>query len=155
MEIDVLTYLVQVVVLADEHLKLALNVKNLLGRKLELDETLALAIGTTGGTTDTVNVVSGVIRRVELDDPVNGRNIETTSSNVCADQGSSLRVAEFKECIGALLLLLLAVEVEHRQVDVVEELRVVLHTVTTAEEDNDLLLRVLLEEGEEEPESGV
>ena len=162
-------YLVQVVVLADEHLKLALDVQDLLGGKLELDkrdlcflevakeadlvglqehQTLTLAVRTSCGTTDTVNVVSGVIRRVELDNPVNGGNIETTGSNVCADQSSGLRVAEFEECVGALLLLLLAMEVEHRQVDVVEELGVVLHTVATAEEDNDLLLRVLLEEGE-------
>ena len=135
MRIDVLTHLVQVIVLANEHLKLALDVQNLLGRKLELDErdlrllevaqethlvglqehqTLALAVGTTCSTTDAVNVVSGVIRRVELDDPVNCRNIKTTSSNVCADQGSGLRVSEFEECVGALLLLLLAVKVKHR-----------------------------------------
>ena len=89
-------YLVQVVVLADEHLKLALDVENLLGRKLELDkwdlcflevaneadlvglqehQTLTLAVRTSCGTTDTVNVVSRVIRRVELDDPVDSRNI--------------------------------------------------------------------------------
>ena len=123
-------YLVQVVVLADEHLKLALDVENLLGRKLELDkwdlcflevakeadlvglqehQTLTLAVCTSCGTTNTVNVVSGVIRRVELDDPVDGGDIETTGSHVGTDQGSSLCVAEFEESVGALLLLLLSV----------------------------------------------
>jgi hypothetical protein len=142
-EIIIKAYLVQVVVLADEHLKLALDVENLLGRKLELNEwdlrflevakeanlvglqehqTFALAVCTSCGTTDTVNVVSGVIRRVELDDPVDGGNIETTGSHIGTDQGSSLCVAEFEESIGALLLLLLAVQVENREVDVVEKL---------------------------------
>ena len=170
------TYLVQVVVLADEYLKLALDVENLLGRKLELDkwdlcflevakeadlvglqehQTLALAVGTSCGTTDTVNVVSGVIRRVELDDPVNGGDIETTSSNVSADQSSSLCVAEFEEGVGTLLLLLLAVQVKHRKIDVVEEFGIVLHTVAAAEENDDLLLGVLLEEGEEQLETHI
>ena len=124
------TYLVQVVILADEHLKLALDVQDLLGGKLELDkrdlrllevteeadlvglqehQTLALAVCTSCGTTDTVNVVSRVIRRVELDDPVDSRNIETTGSHVGTDQGSGLCVAEFEEGVGALLLLLLSV----------------------------------------------
>jgi len=136
-------YLVQVVVLADEHLKLALNVEDLLRRKLKLDkwdlrflevakeanlvglqehQTLALAVSTSCGTTNTVNVVSGVVRGVELDDPVDGGNIETTGGHIGADQGSSLCVAEFEESVGALLLLLLAVQVEHWEVDVVEKL---------------------------------
>ena len=143
MDVVLKAYLVQVVVLADEHLKLALDVKDFLGRKLELDkwdlrflevaeeadliglqehQTLALAICTSCGTTDTVNVVSWVIRRVELDDPVDSGDIESTGSHVGTDQSSSLCVAEFEESVGALLLLLLAVEVEHWEVDVVEKL---------------------------------
>ena len=170
------TYLVQVVVLADEHLKLALDVENLLGRKLELDkwdlcflevakeanlvglqehQTFALAVCTSCGTTDTVNVVSGVIRRVELDDPVDGGNIETTGSNIGTDQSSLLGVAEFEESVCTLLLLLLAVQVQNGQIDVVEEFGVVLDTVTRREEDDDLLLGVLLEECEQQLEPHV
>jgi hypothetical protein len=142
-KIVIKAYLVQVVVLADEHLKLALNVKDLLGRKFKLDkwdlrflevakeanlvrlqehQTLALAVSTSCGTTNTVNVVSGVIRGVELDNPVDGGNIETTGGHIGTDQGSSLCVAEFEESVGALLLLLLAVQVKHWEVDVVEKL---------------------------------
>lgn len=39
------------------------------------EEGLALAVGTTGGTADTVDVVAGLIRGVELDDPVYGRDL--------------------------------------------------------------------------------
>jgi len=141
MEIVFKAYLVQVVVFANEHFKLALDVKDLLGRKLELDkrdlsflevakeaylvglqehQTLALAVCTSCGTTDTVNVVSRVIRRVELDNPVNSGNVETTGSHVGTDQSSCLCVAEFEESVGAFLLLLLAVQIKHGEVNVVE-----------------------------------
>lgn len=82
-----------------------------------------------------------------------GTHIQTSGSNVSADQGSLLGIAELKECVGPLLLLLLAVEFKHRQVDVVEQLSMVLHTVTAGEEDNDLLLKVALEEGEKKQEA--
>lgn len=50
------------------------------------------------------------------------------------------RIAKLKECVGPLLLLLLAVEIQHRAVNVVQQLRVVFDGVAAAEEDNDLLL---------------
>lgn len=50
------------------------------------------------------------------------------------------RVAEFEECVGSLLLLLLAMKIQHRAVNVVQELGVVFDRVAAAEEDNDLLL---------------
>ena len=77
-------------------LKLRLDVHNLRGGEVELDDrnarflevleeahfgglqeqkTAALAFLTTSGTTDTVNVVTGVIWGVELDDPVDGGNL--------------------------------------------------------------------------------
>lgn len=83
--------LLQVVVLADELLQLALDVLDLLGGELELDDghtrclevrqeanlvglqeqqTAASLVGASGGTTDAVNVVAGVVRRIELDDEV-------------------------------------------------------------------------------------
>jgi hypothetical protein len=91
------TYLVEVVVLADELLQLRLNVDNLGARELKLHhghtgllevlqeanlrglqehQTAALAVGTTGGTTDTVDVVAGVIWGIELDDPVDSGDLE-------------------------------------------------------------------------------
>jgi hypothetical protein len=77
-------------------------------------------------------------------------HIQTTSSNVSADQDTVWRIAKFKECVGSLLLLLLAVEIQHRAVNVVQKLRVVFDGVAAAEEDNDLLFLGLhfSEEGE-------
>lgn len=124
------TDLVQIVVLSNELLQLGLDIHNLRLGELELNDgdtrllevlqeanlgrlqehqTATLAIGTTSGTTDTVNVVTGVIRGIELDDPVDGRDIETTGSNVSTDQGTLTSIAELEESVGSLLLLLLAV----------------------------------------------
>ena len=78
--------------------------------------------------------------------------IKTTSGNVSADQGTLLGITKLEEGVGSLLLLLLAMEIKDRKVDIVKELGVVLHTSTATEEDNDLLLEVALEEREEEKE---
>lgn len=67
-------------------------------------------------------------------------HIKTTGSNIRADQNAMFRVAELEKGVGPLLLLLLAVEIQHGAVNVVEELRVVLDRGTAAEENNDLLL---------------
>lgn len=47
-----------------------LNEANLAG--VQDEEGLSLAVGATSGTADTVDVVAGLIRGVELDNPVNG-----------------------------------------------------------------------------------
>lgn len=81
--------------------------------------------------------------------------IEATGSNVSADQNAVFRVAKLKKGIGSFLLLLLAMEIQHGAVNVVEKLRVVLDRGTTAEEDNNLLLLGLhaSQEGEEQDKS--
>lgn len=79
--------------------------------------------------------------------------IQTSSSNISTDQGSLFGVTELEEGVGALLLLLLAVEVENGKINVVEQFSMVLDTVTAGEEDNDLLLEVALEEGEQKQEA--
>jgi hypothetical protein len=130
---------------------------------LEEHKRPTLAVVTSSGSTDTVNVVTRVIRRIELDNPVNRRNlsrvsklflrkfrrntyIKTTSSNISADQGALLGVTELEEGVGSLLLLLLAVEVKNRKINIVEKFGMVFHTGATTEEDDDLLLEVALEE---------
>jgi hypothetical protein len=91
------THLVQIVVLANKLLELRLNVDDLVRREFELDyghacflqmlqesdfgrlqehQTATLGIGTTSGTTDTVNVVSRVIWRVKLNNPVHSGNLK-------------------------------------------------------------------------------
>lgn len=78
--------------------------------------------------------------------------IQTTSGNVGADEGTLLGIAKLEKRIRPLLLLLLAVQIQHRQIDIVEQLGVVLHRVTTAEKDDDLLLQVALQEREQQQE---
>lgn len=81
--------------------------------------------------------------------------IEATGSDISADEHTVLGVAEFEKGVGALLLLLLAVKVEDRAVNVVEQLGVVLDGSATTEEDDNLLLLFLHahQEGEEENET--
>lgn len=86
-----------------------------------------------------MDVVAGVVGGVELDDPVYGGNlrackpgfqkgrrerkdthIEATRRNVGADKGAGLCVAELEERVGPGLLLHLAVQMQHRQVDEIE-----------------------------------
>lgn len=92
----VLGALLQVVVLADELLELRLDIDDLLGRELELDngnscrlevreeadlvglkeqETAALGVGASGGTADAVDVVAGVVGRIKLDNEVDRGNL--------------------------------------------------------------------------------
>ena len=185
-------HLVEVVVLPDELLELRLHVDDLLGREVELDhrhpgllevleeadlgrlqeqETPSFAVGATCRPADAVDVVARVVRRVELDDPVDGRDlprrqlpddrrahrtrphVQTPRGDVGADERPLGRVAELEEGVGPLLLLLLSVQVQHRQVDVVEQLGVVLDAVAAGEEDDDLLPEVALEEGEQKQEA--
>lgn len=81
--------------------------------------------------------------------------IQPTRRHVGADEDAVLGVAELEKRVGPLLLLLLAVQVQHGAVDVVEQLRVVLDRVAAGEEDDDLLLLLLhpRQEGEEEDEA--
>ncbi len=72
--------------------------------------------------------------------------IQSSGRHVGTDQGALGGIAKFKKGVGPFLLLLLAVQVQHGQVDVVEQLGVVLDAVAAREEDDDLLLEVALEE---------
>lgn len=65
------------------------------------------------------------------------------------------RVAKLKESVGPLLLLLLAVQIQNRAVNVVQQLSVIFDRGTAAKEDNDLLLLSLhfSEEGEQQQEA--
>jgi hypothetical protein len=89
-------YLVEIVVLSNELLQLRLDVDNLRAGELKLNhghtrllevlqeanlrrlqehQTAALAVGTTGGSADAVDVVTRVIWGVELDDPVDSGDL--------------------------------------------------------------------------------
>ena len=58
-------------------------------------------------------------------------------------------------CVGAFLLFLFAMQVEHRKVDVVEKFGVVLHTSATGEENDNFLLEIALKERKQEQKSFV
>jgi hypothetical protein len=76
-------------------------------RREKEKQTLA-CLPCSGGSTDAVDVVSRVIRRVKLDDPVDLGDIETSRCDVCAEENTGWGVAEFKEGVGSFLLLLLS-----------------------------------------------
>ena len=59
-------------------------------------------------SSNSVNVISRVVRRVELNDPVDLGNIESSSGDVGTEEDPSRRVTEFEEGVGSLLLLLLS-----------------------------------------------
>lgn len=71
---------------------------------------------------DAVDVRLGLVGRVELHDPVDGGDVEATRGHVGAQQHTRRGRAKVEEGGRALVLLLVAMQVEHGQVDVVEEL---------------------------------
>jgi hypothetical protein len=77
-----------------------------------------------------MDVVFGVIGGVELDDPVDHREVETSLGYICAQKGPRLCLAEFKVCRCTFLLFLFSMYVLDWYIDVVEEIRIELDSVT-------------------------
>ena len=158
--IAVLGRLVEVVVLPDQLLELGLHVQDFLGGEVEFhkrharlfevrekadfggleeEQGFAGSGGATRGTPHAVDVVAWVVGGVVLDDPVDGGDVEAAGGDVGAEEGALGGVAELEEGVGAFLLFLLAVQVQHWEVDVVEEFAVVLDAGAGGEEDDVLL----------------
>lgn len=95
-------YLIEVVVRSDQLFELTLDIDNLGGRELKLDhrhtsllevlkeanlgwlqehQAAALTVGTTSSSSDTVDVVAGVIWGIKLNNPVDGGNLRKRSGN--------------------------------------------------------------------------
>jgi hypothetical protein len=55
-----------------------------------------------------MDVLTWIIWRVVLDDPIHRWDIETSSRNISADQDTTSGVTKFEERIGSLVLLLTA-----------------------------------------------
>lgn len=68
-------------------------------------QTLALSTSTSCST-DTMNVITGIIWRVKLYNPINCRNIQSTSSNIRAQQNAPVSIAELEKGGRTFLLLL-------------------------------------------------
>mmetsp|Transcript_59862 Transcript_59862/g.120159 ORF Transcript_59862/g.120159 Transcript_59862/m.120159 type:complete len:337 (+) Transcript_59862:174-1184(+) len=166
--------LVQVVVLLDEAQQLSLHVGDLGGVKLVLveahlrfpqvpqepylfreeEEQGAARPGRPAGcAADPVDVLAGVVGGVVLDDPVHFRDVEPPRGHVRAAQDALRLAAKLEKSGGALLLLLLPVDVHHGHVDVVEELGVVLDAVAARKEHHDLFVAVPLQKSEEQQEA--
>lgn len=64
-------------------------------------------------------------------------------------------IAKLEEGIRTFLLFLLAMQVEYREVNVIQEFRVIFHAAATGEKHDNLLLEVSLEEGKQEQEAFV
>ena len=86
-----------------------------------------------------MDVFPRIIRGIELDDPVNLGDVETSRRHVSTTQNALVSVNELEERVCSTLLLLLSVEIEARDVDVIEEARVVLGGCARGEEDDDLV----------------
>lgn len=67
-----------------------------------------------------MNVISWVIRGIELDHPVNLWDVESTGRDISANECTRLCVAELKETIGSSLLLELPVEVQDGKIYVIQ-----------------------------------
>lgn len=50
----------------------------------EEEKSSSLAIGTTSSTTDSMNIIFGIIGRIVLDDPINQGEIQASLRYICA-----------------------------------------------------------------------
>ena len=92
-------------------------------------QCFACALVASASAAHPMNVLLDIQRRIVLDDPVDSWNVEPSRSNVSAQQNTLLELAELVERGRPLLLLLLAVNVHHWDVHVVEEVGVELDAV--------------------------
>lgn len=60
-------------------------------------QSMATDVLAAGSTADPVNVFLGVIRWIVLHDPIDGRNIQTTSGHICTQQDTGFGVAKLEE----------------------------------------------------------
>lgn len=81
-----------------------------------------------------------------MDNPINVREVKTSLSNIGAEKNTRFSLGKFKVSSSSLLLLLLAMDVLHWNINVVKQVTVELDGVAAAHEDHNLLLHVLLQE---------
>lgn len=93
----------------------------------------------TAGTTNTVQVGLSVLGEIEVDDDVDGLNIDTTSQQIGADEVAAHAVAEIVEHSVTVLLKHAGVRVEARVAEFSDLLGEQFHTVCGVTEDNRLV----------------
>jgi len=174
--VSVLRRCLEVVVLADQALEVALDVQDLVGRQFEFhqrhagfleqlqetdlgreqeQERPSLAVRPACRTTDAVDVITRVVRGVELDHPIHLGDVETSRCNVGTDESSCFGVAKLKEPVRTRLLLELSMQIEHGEVNVIQQLRVVLDCIAAGKEDDYLLLLMLFQERKQQAEPNI
>lgn len=151
----VLRTVVQIEVLLNQHRHLRTDLRHLMRRELILlqlhfgvlqvlqelqllgkqeQQRTALRVSAAGCAADAVDVLLRVVRRVVLHDPIHRGDVQPTRGDVGAEEDALRLFAELEEGGGALLLLLLAVDVHHLDVDVVQQLRMKLYGVARRKE---------------------
>ena len=90
----------------------------------------ALATSTSSSTANSMDVVLGIIWWVELHDPVNIREIETSLSNIGAKKDTRLSLSKLKISGCSLLLLLFSMDILYWNVYIVKEITIKLHSIT-------------------------
>ena len=76
----------------------------------EHEKSVALAALASGRPADTVDVFLGIVRRVELDDPVDVGDVQASRCHVCAQEDAGVRVAKLEEGRRPFGLLLFALQ---------------------------------------------
>ncbi|CCF42315.1 hypothetical protein CH063_12353 [Colletotrichum higginsianum] len=117
-----------------------------------LKEKHGLAVALVAGrTTDAVDVRVGVLGAVDLDDPVDGGEVDTAGDDVGGEQARVVGIGKAFRDLHALQLLLLAEEVQQRDtgLQVAHALVGEADLLARREEDDDLAAQVRLNEAEE------
>jgi len=95
----------------------------------EEEQRSSAAGGATRSSPHSVDVVSWVIRGVELHDPVHRWNVQASGSNIGTQEDALLRLTKLEKSGGSLLLFLLSVDIKRLNVDIVEQLGVIFDRV--------------------------
>ena len=93
-----------------------------------------------------MDVVVGIIWGVVLDHPVHFGEVQAALGDICAEEDSTFSLEELQVSAGALLLLLLAMNVAHLDVNVVQQVAVKFDGVARAHKNHDLFVLVFAKE---------
>ncbi len=118
----------------------------------EEEECLSGGVEAATGASHAVDVLLDIEGWVELHDPVHCWDIQSPCCHVRAQQHALLQLSELVEGSRSLLLLLLPVDVHHRDIHVIQQIREELHAIAGGEEHHSLFLALFLQEGEEQLE---
>ena len=91
-----------------------------------------------------MNIFSDIQRWIILNNPIDLRDIETSSSDVSTKQNALFHLTKFIECSRSFLLLLFSVDLEDIYIDVIEEIGVELDAVAGGKEYHYFLMLLFL-----------